>query len=262
MGKSRVAPLKQTTIPRMELTAAVVAVNTDKMLKDELELELFESVFWTDSTTVLRYIDNEGLRFKTFVANRIAVIRESTRPQQWRYVNTSMNPADCASRGLTCEKFMKNMSWIHCPSFLKEPENKWPETNHDLSTKMDDSEVKHLASVNLVCAVDGTDAVNNLINYYSDWYKLKRAVAWILRFKEIIIQRSKTAKDKEVQSCETKPTAENCKALTIKIRAKAVEQKMSELPHDRIMPDQPPFTNVGVDYFGPFEERAGVNHEK
>ncbi|XP_026054781.1 uncharacterized protein LOC113040736 [Carassius auratus] len=140
MGKSRVAPLKQTTIPRMELAAAVVAVKTDKMLKDELELELQESVFWTDSTTVLRYIGSEGLCFKTFVANRVATIRESTRPQQWRYINTSMNPADCASRGLTCERFMKNVNWINGPSFLKESESNWPETNHDLSTNLFDSE--------------------------------------------------------------------------------------------------------------------------
>ncbi|XP_048039585.1 uncharacterized protein LOC125264365 [Megalobrama amblycephala] len=217
MGKSRMAPLKQTTIPRMELTAAVVAVKTDKMLKDELELELHESVFWTESTTVLRYIDNENLSFKTFVANRIAIIQESTRPQQWWYVNTSMNPADCASRGLTCEKFMKNVSWIHGPSFLKEPESKWPKTNHDLSINVDDSEVKHSASVNLLCAVDGTDAVNKLINYYSDWFKLKRAVAWIFRFKDMIIQRSNqvTAKNRMVQSCDTNFTAQNCKALTM-----------------------------------------------
>ncbi len=82
MGKSHVAPLKQTTIPRMKLTAAVVAVNTDKMLKDELEMELLDFVFWTDSTNVLRYIDIEKLSFKTFVANRIAIIRESTKLQQ------------------------------------------------------------------------------------------------------------------------------------------------------------------------------------
>ncbi len=67
MGKSHVAPLKQTTIPRMKLTAAVVAVNTDKMLKDELEMDLLDFVFWTDSTNVLRYIDIEKLSFKTLL---------------------------------------------------------------------------------------------------------------------------------------------------------------------------------------------------
>lgn len=68
LGKSRVAPLKQMTIPRMELTAAVVAVNIDKMLKKEVQMELQESAYWTDSTTVLKYIENNTRRFKTFVA--------------------------------------------------------------------------------------------------------------------------------------------------------------------------------------------------
>ncbi len=191
MGKSRVAPVKQTTIPRMELTAAVVAVNTDKMLKDELEMELLDSVFWTDGTTVLRYIDNEKLCFKTFVANRIAIIRESTKPQQWRYVSTSKNPADSASRGVSCEKFMKNTNWIIGPSFLKEPESRWPENIHDMSIKENDNEIKHSVSVNLVSATESTDAVSKLINYHSDWYKLKRSVAWILRVKDMLKQKNK-----------------------------------------------------------------------
>ncbi|XP_055501665.1 uncharacterized protein LOC129703327 [Leucoraja erinacea] len=63
MGKARVAPLKQMTIPRMELTAAVLAVKIDIMLKKELQFQLEESTFWTDSTTVLKYINNESKRF-------------------------------------------------------------------------------------------------------------------------------------------------------------------------------------------------------
>ncbi|KAJ8367292.1 hypothetical protein AAFF_G00323530 [Aldrovandia affinis] len=73
MGKSRVAPLKQVTIPRMELTAAVVAVKVDKIMKQELQVPLERSIFWMDSTTVLKYIENETARFKTFVANRISI---------------------------------------------------------------------------------------------------------------------------------------------------------------------------------------------
>ncbi|XP_057184323.1 uncharacterized protein LOC130550835 [Triplophysa rosa] len=203
MGKSRVAPLKQITIPRMELAAAVVAVNIDKMLKEELEVKLLESTFWTDSTTVLRYIENEKLRFKTFVANRIAIIRESTKPQQWRYVNTSKNPADCASRGLTCERFMKNISWIHGPSFLKEPENMWPEKILVKSIQADDEEVKQSASVNLVCTSEGMDTVIRLINHYSDWYRLKRAVAWILCLKDMLIQKCKTKNTTTIQAALT-----------------------------------------------------------
>ncbi|XP_072014570.1 uncharacterized protein [Amphiura filiformis] len=66
MAKSRVAPLKKVTIPRMELTAATVAIRVDAMLRRELQIPIDESIFWTDSTTVLRYINSESARFHTF----------------------------------------------------------------------------------------------------------------------------------------------------------------------------------------------------
>ena len=75
VSRSRVAPLKRITIPRMELTAAVLAVKMDATLCKELTLPSHLSVFWTDSMTVLRYIANTSTRFQTFVANRISLIR-------------------------------------------------------------------------------------------------------------------------------------------------------------------------------------------
>lgn len=57
LGKARVVPLKSIIVPRLELTAAVVAARVDVMLKSELHFELEESVFWTDSTSVL-YINS------------------------------------------------------------------------------------------------------------------------------------------------------------------------------------------------------------
>ena len=56
-----------------------------------------ESVFWSDSMSVLRYVKNESTRFHTFVANRVAVLQEGSSPDQWRYVEGVANPGDCAS---------------------------------------------------------------------------------------------------------------------------------------------------------------------
>ena len=81
--KARVAPLKKMTIPRMELTAAVLATRVDKVLRSELQLQLHSSMFWTDSQYLLKYIANEHTRFHTFVANRISTIRETTKMLQW-----------------------------------------------------------------------------------------------------------------------------------------------------------------------------------
>lgn len=97
MAKSRVAPLKVTTIPRLELTAAVVSVAVNDMLKEEMNLADAEAYFWTDSQVVLGYINNEVRRFHTFVANRVQRIHRSTTPEQWQYIPSDENPADYAS---------------------------------------------------------------------------------------------------------------------------------------------------------------------
>ena len=80
MSKSRLALLKSLSVPGLELTAATLAVKLDKMLRKELEVPINHSVFWTDSTSVLRYIENEDKRFHMFVSNRLTMIH--ARPME------------------------------------------------------------------------------------------------------------------------------------------------------------------------------------
>ncbi|XP_063749569.1 uncharacterized protein LOC134870954 [Eleginops maclovinus] len=146
--KARVAPLKSPTIPRMELTAATVAIKMDKLLKKELELELHDSIFWTDSTAVLKYLNSESTRFKTFVANRISAILEHSQTSQWRYVNTTLNPADHVSRGQTVEAFLKCESWLSGPNFLLCSQDQWPKNLDPGMLDVNDPEVKEMYSDN------------------------------------------------------------------------------------------------------------------
>lgn len=184
LGKSRVAPMKQTTIPRLELTAAVLAVRVDKMLKKELSFHLETSVFWTDSTTVLKYIASETTRFLTFVANRVAIIREATDLSQWRYISTKTNPADHASRGLSADRFLTCKKWIEGPEFLLKAEKEWPKLTVEPSPiSSDDPNVKKNVYVNAVTVNDTKNATLQLLSYFSDWTKLRIAVAWFLKFK-------------------------------------------------------------------------------
>ena len=83
MAKSRLAPLKTMTIPRMELSAVVLATRLDRMIKQEISIPTDSSTFWTDSTCVLRYIENKDKRFQTFVANRISAILDQSTASQW-----------------------------------------------------------------------------------------------------------------------------------------------------------------------------------
>ena len=100
-AKSRLAPLKSASIPRLELSAATISIHLDKMLKREIEIPLTEpSISWTDSMSVLRYVKNENKHFHTFVVNRIAMIRDSSSPGQWYHMEGITNPANHTFRGL------------------------------------------------------------------------------------------------------------------------------------------------------------------
>ena len=72
-GKSRVAHLRPMTVPRLELSAAVLAVQLDQSMREELDIPITQSTFWSDSTCVLQYIRNQLRRFHTFVSNRLSV---------------------------------------------------------------------------------------------------------------------------------------------------------------------------------------------
>ena len=187
MGKSRVAPLKQVTIPRMELTAATVSVRLNKVMEKELEIPVNQKIFWTDSMPVLGYIENETTRFHTFLANRIAVIRDSSEPSEWRYVETECNPADDASRGLSFDALSSMSSWINGPDFLWKPEE-WPKRPANSNeVPHDDPEVKQDGvSVSTVMVKESVNTTNKLISHFSNWIALKKSVAWILKVKEIL----------------------------------------------------------------------------
>ncbi|XP_056588276.1 uncharacterized protein LOC130408847 [Triplophysa dalaica] len=185
MGKARVAPLKLVTIPRMELTAAVVASRMDKLWRKELQMDLQESVFWTDSTSVLKYIKNETSRF-IFIANRVSEILKMSNVSQWRYVNTLTNPADLASRGVKVQLLLKTGAWLCGPDFLHEHESRWPENPEAMENSLvDDPEVK-VVMVN-AAQVEQDSPLEKLIDYFSSWHRLKRAVGWFLKFKTSLL---------------------------------------------------------------------------
>lgn len=83
MGKSKVAPRPAHTVPRLELCAAVLAVEMYELIRDEMDIDVDAVRFFTDSKIVLGYIHNSTKRFYTYVANRVIRIRKTTHPEQW-----------------------------------------------------------------------------------------------------------------------------------------------------------------------------------
>lgn len=208
LAKSRLAPISTMTIPRLELSAAVTAVQLDAQLRREMTLPLQPSVFWTDSTIVLHYIRNTTKRFQTFVANRIAMIHDGSTPDQWRYVPTKQNPADLASRGLSAEGIINDTKWTLGPDFLKKSEEEWPENPIDSSSDQldDDPEVRKDVT-SCTSQVKEDNPTERLLSHYSNWYRVRKAVAWYRRFFHWLKNDKSTMNSSitvdELQSAET-----------------------------------------------------------
>ena len=176
MGKSRIAPTKITTIPRLELTAAVVSAKVAVMVQKELNYANLKQYFWTDSKVVLGYINNDAKRFHTFVANRVQVIRSNTDIKEWRYIDTKNNPADHASRGLNAEELMKS-NWFSGPSLLWEKEI--PSTKEEIpNIQIGDQEVK--ATVRATTVKEPFSLID-YISRFSSWAKAVGMVSYLKR---------------------------------------------------------------------------------
>ena len=183
-GKSRLSPLKYMTIPRLELSSATVAVKLDQMIRKELDYKINRSFFWTDGQAVLRYIYNENRRFQTFVANRLAIIHDGSDSEQWRYIDTASNPADDASRGLHAHQLSNGSRWIQGPSFLWQSEEPWLVNPKIGEIPDDDVELKTKVQSFTVSNEKQASIISLMFLKFSDWMRLKKAVAWILRFKQ------------------------------------------------------------------------------
>ncbi|XP_035221178.1 uncharacterized protein LOC118194095 [Stegodyphus dumicola] len=123
-ARSRVAPLKPTSICRLELLACVVGARLMKSIKQDLKEENIPTFYWTDSRNTLYWIKNEE-NWGVFVMNRVKEIRALTNPDAWNYVPGNLNPADIPSRGCSVET-IKAKRWHEGPAWLKLNPDCWP----------------------------------------------------------------------------------------------------------------------------------------
>lgn len=199
-SKARVAPIKPVTIPRLELQAATGAVKAANKYAKELDLPDLTHHFYSDSRVVLGYIHNTKERFHTYVANRVATIRNLSDPDSWSHVPTTINPADMASRGTSISELIHS-HWFSGPQFLWTEPLSLPQ-QPSLSVDSDDPEVKQ-ATTHTIVTTKPMPTIDQYLEYFSDW---NRAIRWMAtvrkamnKFPELNIKDAESSIIKHVQ---------------------------------------------------------------
>ena len=177
MSKSRVAPIKRLTIPRLELCGAQLLAQLIHHVRQVLDIPLSHVHAWTDSTIVLNWLDGNPRRFKTYVGNRVSTVIDLIPPDKWKHVRSADNPADCASRGLYPSELLDHSLWWSGPTWLKKPPTSWPEK---LPLPPNESDVED-KEVSLLVLTPNLNPVIP-IDKFSSFDHLKRITAWVIRF--------------------------------------------------------------------------------
>lgn len=182
-AKSRVAPLKEVTIPRLELLAAVMLSEQTSAIIKACEFQKCKTTFWSDSTIVLSWIKKQTHELKAFVGNRVEIIQEKTKGCKWKHVCSGDNPADLVSRGMQMRDFLDSKLWLEGPEWLKMHESRWPvpklivspEANKEIEKECKVESVSY--AFNIFSGVDNT----LLYNKFNEWNKVINITAYVLR---------------------------------------------------------------------------------
>ena len=129
MSKTRVAPLKPLTLPRLELSAAVLAARLGDFIVRSLQHSHFQinTHLWSDSQIVLHWI-NSNKKLKQFISHRVEEITTLFPATSWHYCPTSENPADLLTRGINSQELASSSLWRLGPPWLP-LEITWPSWN-------------------------------------------------------------------------------------------------------------------------------------
>ena len=182
-SKTRVAPLKELSIPRLELMSARILAQLVNTIKNALssQLEVNGVRYWLDSKTALSWIQNKG-EWKQFVRHRVNEILRLGSKVEWSYCPTEENPADIGSRGAIASQLKEDELWWQGPQWLSGNPQDWPKTTETLRTP-ESSEEEKKSSMVLLTETKLTTGIATVVNAndYSTLQRLVTVTAWVIR---------------------------------------------------------------------------------
>ena len=230
LAKSRLAPSKQLTIPRIELDGCVTACRLRQTIESELKMEFESIIHISDSSIVLSQISNESSRFQTYVANRLSEIHRKSHTDDWFWISSDNNVADLTTRFLDPSEMGSESTWQCGPKFMSLPIDMWPIKKCRYSSTLPDL-LKESILINKLDAfidvcVNNNETVNIIdcnkgaidICKFNDFHKLLRVTARIIN----------VGKHKSFKYVLINPTAEDLRLAELFW----IKQVQSEIMHD------------------------------
>ncbi|XP_055585525.1 uncharacterized protein LOC129738367 [Uranotaenia lowii] len=176
MARTKVAPLKQLSIPRMELMGAVLGTRLLKLVEDSHELKVTRRLLWTDSQNVLSWIRSDQRKYKPFVAFRIGEILQETKIDEWRWVPSKANVADTLTKWGRGPCLDPEGPWFNGPDFLQQPEEMWPtQKTPTLNTTIE------LRACHMFHTFKTNEPIID-VSRFSRWNVLLRTICCVYRF--------------------------------------------------------------------------------
>lgn len=177
MSKARVSTIKPISIPKLELIACEMGAKMITNIRDTIDTTDIVTNMWSDSSDALSWIKrNEN--WQIFVFNRVKKIRELSRPDDWRHIPGSSNPADLPSRGCTAERLLQSR-WWEGPIWLRRSEEHWPKSVINCDENVVMGEKKRVVVSHLVQEAES----QRYFQYFSQFRKVVRMVAWMRRWR-------------------------------------------------------------------------------
>ncbi|XP_055523244.1 uncharacterized protein LOC129717391 [Wyeomyia smithii] len=236
-AKTRVAPLRFVSIPRLELQAAVIGARLANDVMETHKMRPTQRVFWTDSRYVLCWLNSDHRKYHQFVAVRISEMLELTETTEWNWVPTKLNVADDATKWQTLPDLSPTSRWFRGPEFLWGPKEGWPVvvSKFEHTAEEERSHVLHHFVERALFRWEN----------FSRWQRLLRLAAFVRRFPSNV--RRKRSKNPLVTGPLTQEELKNAELFILKsvqdaefAEEKALLQKPMPVPWRNALPKRSP----------------------